>query len=216
MVMQRDFLMRMIHRLTEAFLRIVAGKALQDPQQALHEIEDLVADAMGSHPQFVLGQGNEAIDTLQPALAAQVGRLLLLHAQLCDELGHDSARSRAMGFRALQIALKRPEADFSTIAAVQLREHFETLGQVADAPTLALTCLQAHAVHRQRGQFADAEDFLFFALELDAENPGVAITGKTFYDQLEAASDTELLEGGLDPEEVAESRADFEAMQSET
>ena len=209
MVMQRDVLMRMIQRVADAFLRIVAGKALQDPQQALLEIEDLVADAMGTHPTFVMGQGDAAVEMLQPALAAQIGRLLLLHGEGAESIDRDPTRGRSMGLRALELALERPGPDFSALARDVLREHLDVLTRTFPAPRLAADCMAAHRVSVERGDWADAEDWLFWALDLEA-TPARVDEGRAYFARLADVSDEELEAGGLRRAEIEESLEELE------
>ncbi len=206
MALHRDFLMRMIEQLSAAFFRIVAGQGTDAPEQALIDIEDLLAGALGSSRDFALGLGPAAIDTVEPPLAAELARLLLLHAQLSEELGQGdrAQRARRMGFRAIERALERPGTEFARLAAAQLREHIDSLAPRVGAEPLGRACLGAHQTAVEVRQWSDAEDWLFFALE-SAATPQSLATGHAFYQRLLAMSDVELAAGGLSRDEVVES-----------
>lgn len=205
MVLHRDFMMRMIEQLAAAFFRILAGKSSESPEQAQLEIEDLLADVLGTSREFALGQGPAAIDTVGPALAAQLGRLLLLHGDLSEEIEQPARarRAREMGFRALERALEQPGTEFAQLAAEQLREHFEVLAGVASREALVDACIGAHLVGVESRAWDDAEDWLFFALDLGAREQDV-VRGREFYARLAALPQAELEAGGLTNREVAD------------
>lgn len=211
MVLQRDFLMRQIAQLAEAFINIVAGKGQEAPEEARTEIDDLVADVLGTSPHFVLGQGAAAMEMLDPALAAEVSRLLLLHAELSDELQDDSKaeKARKMAFEGLRVALDRPTAGFATLAAEQLRDHYRALEPVVERAALIETFMAAFRTAAHHHDWDDAEDWLFFALQAEPTEARLH-EGLEFYQRLEALSDKELSEGGLSRAEVRESAAELE------
>lgn len=213
MALHRDFLMRMIEKLAAAFFRIAAGKAHEAPEQALIDIEDLLAEALGTSRDFALGLGPAAIDTVEPALAAELARLLLLHTKISEGLGQPdrARRSRQMGFRALERALERPSTEFARLAAAQLREHLDALTVHLPAPELARACMGAHRTAAEAKMWGDAEDWLFFALELESDAERLK-AGLAFYTRLQALNADELEAGGLTREELAESASELASL----
>lgn len=212
MPLQRDFLMRMIERFAAAFFQIVAGKKTDAPEQAQLDIEDLLAEALGTSRDFALGLGPAAIDTVEPALAGELARLLLLHAEISDGLGQPSraARARRMGFRAIERALDRPGTEFATLGASQLRTHFDAIAAVIAESSLHAACVNSHRAAEARRDWADAEDWLFFALDLRSDEDLIA-QGRAFYDRLAALPPEDLESGGLTHVEVSESLAELDS-----
>lgn len=208
--LQRDFLMRMLERLADAFFRIAAGKATEDPEQSLFEIEDLLAEALGTSREYALGLGPAAMDTVEPALASELSRLLLLHGRLSDQAGRPdrATRARRMGLRAIERALERPSTDFAKLAAGQLREHLDDLVPLMTPEALAALCMAAHRASVHARAWAEAENWAFFALEV--ERPAHVAEVHAFYVQLLELSDEELEAGGLTRIEVEESHREID------
>jgi hypothetical protein len=209
--MQRDFLMRMIAKLSQAFFRIVAGKSVDDPEQAIVEIEDLLSEALQSPREFVLGQGPAAIETLEASLAAEVARLLMLHGDISERLGDraKARRARIMGLHALKRAMDRPDAEFAKMASTVLRDGIDVITRISLQTDMADTCMAAHQVARAHGQWDDAEDWLFWALELESDGERVA-AGEDFYEFLGTLDEETLAEGGLSESEIEDGRRELE------
>lgn len=204
MALTQDFLMRMLEKLAAAFFRILAGRESEDPEQAQIDIENLLAEALGTSRAFVLGLGPAAIDTVEPPLAAQLARLLCLHATLSERLNNPDRAARAwrMGFRGVERALTRPGTDFATIGAATLREHLAAFEPVILTEPLAEACVAAHEHAFKLRQWADAEDWIFFAMELAPQNSAFRATARQFYVALLDLTAEQLEAGNLTHAEV--------------
>lgn len=211
MVLHRDFMMRMIRKLSQAFFRIVAGKSVEDPEQSILEIEDLISEALGTPREFVLGQGPAAIETLPASLAAEVGRLLMLHGNLSEELGDEAKalRARRMGFHSLRRAMERPDADFATMASEQFREAIDAISSVTPADPLAEACMLGHQVARADERWDDAEDWLFWALEVKPGEEQLT-AGREFFEFLRTLDEEALEEGGLAADDIDDAIRELE------
>ena len=211
MALHRDFLMRMIEKLAAAFFQIVAGKVTDAPEQVLIDIEDLLAEALGTSRDFALGLGPEAIDNVEPGLAAELARLLLLHATIASQLGQvDRARrARTMGFRAIERAFDRPTTQFAQLAAAQLREHVDAILADITPDRAAAAFMLAHETAVAAHEWGEAEDWLFFALDAASTAQRISI-GRTFYARLLALGADDLEAGGLTREEVTQGVAELD------
>ena len=209
MALHRDFMMRMLEKLSAAFFRMVAGKTDEAPEQVLLEIEELVAETLNTSPQFALA-GPAAIETVHPSLAAELARLLLLHGRLSEKLGRaDRAlRARTMAVRAIQRALERPNAGFATVAVQQMREHRDLVVELFEPAQWGALCMNAHQWAIGNESWTEAEDWAFFAVEAD---PSHEVAVRTFFQDLLDQPDDVIEAGGLTRAEVLQSLADLEA-----
>lgn len=207
MPLHRDYLMRTIQRLADAFFRILAGKAVEQPEEARDEIEQALSEVLGVAARYVMGQGPAAMDTLDEPVAAEVGRLLLLHAKTSERVGDSASmhRASAMALAALNRALDPPYSDRTELAAEQLSQHLDPLRTLLGEDRVSTACLKAFEWQEAQKQWAEAENWLFRALDLSDAHRERALA---FYDRLLSLDDATLVAGGLPRKEVEESRLD--------
>ncbi len=202
MVLHRDFLMRAIQRLADVFFRIATKNEVETPEEARDEIEQALGEMLGVEKRFVMGQGPAAMESLDTALAAETCRLLFLHAKLCEEDGLDPTNSATLAAAALERAFGRPYTERTSLAAEQLEEHRDPLLHVVGDEAVASLAMGAFRWCEWKKAWAEAEDWLFLAVELE---PVHRVEGVAFYRRLLEMDDDDLEAGDLPRAEVEDS-----------
>lgn len=202
MVLHRDFLMRSIERLVAVFLRVATQKDISEPEELQDEIEEAIGEVLGVAGPFALAQGPQAIETLEPAVAAEVARLLFVHARLSEKSGRDVRVAAELAVVALRRGLDPPFGEWTELAAEQLLEHADGLETLFGATNVSELFMAAFRWRSSQRDYAEAENWLFAAAERE---PRHAAEGVAFYESALELMDHELERGGLPRDEVEES-----------
>ena len=196
-MLQNDFLMRAIQRLAQAFGEFIAGKAAENPQASLLEIENLLAESLNTRRQFLFDELASKSE-IEPRLAVEYGRLLALYANLAVQCGDEelAALGSKQAARFLQLGLGKQWSESSKEAELRLVELVRSeAGQfITEAGVVALLKeLFRFAVETDRS--AKAEDYLFMVLDR-GEDLAFRDKGIAAFSALRAR----IVEGDLPPE----------------
>jgi hypothetical protein len=208
MPIQQDLILRMLEQLSAAFGRIFAGRPLDDiddPAQAILEIEQVLAGILHVRPETLDFQPLELLDRVDPAVAAELSKLLVARARLAMRTGQPHLAYASLT-RAIDGLLRAPGHRFGDDAmrAVDTLRHTlrdETLASLLDLTELATAWASVFDYEAEHARYADAEDALFAALEL-VEDELLRTRGIRFYESLIELDDAAIERGGLSREEV--------------
>lgn len=137
--------------------------------------------------QAALGRAMELVDSLvaknrgvhaQAAQGCQQMSVLLFHEQKFDEALRWGRHAEELSEKAYQ-AIGEPVLPVYVTSQINLISYYE-----------------------KAGQFADAEDCLFKALEVVGSHPQILLRGKAFYEECRTQADNRLESGNLPREEV--------------
>jgi len=217
-VFERDYLVRL---LTQAGL--VLGKAMglrrqQKRQEALDLIDEFLGRELRLRSRLAMGLSDDDLLAMlsvtgnpNAEAAAVVAAFLQQEAELLDDLGRteESVPRYAKALRLNLYAIRAGmDAEGWDIRA-RVEELLEALAPYEpDADTLRALWRW----HEEEARFADAENALFELANLDA---AAAEEGDAFYDRLSAIGDETLEAGGMDREELEESRRQWTALMKE-
>lgn len=215
-MLQQDFLMRAIQNLTAAFARLVRMRG-DSPEQARVEIEDLLAEQLGTRRELLFAQTLDVLERVEPGLAAYYGKYFALHAAISRELGSvEDARESLMWARGAYArglsgteneGTKEAESGLTELLRTELVEEMLRVDEVRASYLLLYDFGERHQ------RLPEAEDALFAALELGA---GEELRQRAirFFESVAKRGDLYYEEHGLSAREVAavvrELRGDLE------
>ncbi len=171
-MLQNDFLMRAIRRLAQAFGEFIAGKAAENPQASLLQIENLLAESLNTRRQFLFDELAAKSD-IEPRLAVEYGRLLALHANLAVQAGNQDLAAlsslQAAGF--LKRGLVHQATESTLEAELRLVEFLRSdAGHVLPPQTVQESLKQLFRFSIATGRTAKAEDYFFMAVDGEADD----------------------------------------------
>lgn len=218
MPIRQDLILRMIEKLGEAFQRITQGSAEDEPERAIFEIEQALAETFRTRRELLFLQPPTDLDDEDPRLLAHVGRLYTLHADLAAELGRptvDEALGRAATSYEQALVLRADSVEGfdlgeSVLAFVRRPDVARLIGRAR----LAAMWRDLFEYERRNQRYARAEDALFSALGLaeGAERDELVRRGLRFYDALDQMPDDQIAAGGLTRAEVDEAREELQGL----
>ncbi|WP_270165187.1 DUF6483 family protein [Paenibacillus sp. SYP-B4298] len=210
---QRDYLMRMIHQMSEAMGKIMGLRQQRESKEALELIDELLDRYFRLNSRLLESLSPEDIIHLMtrsgnidyPSLQA-IGLLLRERAAICEDEGEEE-RAAALRARALHLFL-RCSLDRSGTTAADPDEEAQELERLL-APYKLPEPLGRHLLrwHEVNGRLAKAEDLLYELLEDGALE---AVEAQRFYRRLEQLEDEQLEAGGLSRSEIREATEQLE------
>jgi hypothetical protein len=217
-MIRRDYLLRMIEECIRALTRIAVFKREQRWDQASTVLDEELQKLVGTDAKAMeqLAASDLLARLMQDGPTHALSEKTLVLAALLTEAGDVAAgqgrfgQSRACHLKALQLLLE-------TLAKGELFECPEFVPKVEllrerlqdePLPLGMRAMLMQH--HERAGEFAKAEDELFGMLDAEPENEAIKNFGLTFYQRLQARSDTELAAGNLPRAEVEEGLSEWQ------
>ena len=209
-MIQRDYLMRMIQEFIKMMMVVLEAKKAGD-WGAVEENLDWAAKTylglervavcrlgLGALKQRLIGTG----PTHEYKVRAQVMCRILVESAAAAAGRGEGERERSLLLQALHLLLDTL-LDAEPVELLDFTPRVEgiveSLGS-ADLPPAALVGLMQY--HEHRGDFAQAEDWLFRLCESSPTQGGLEALGEGFYRRLSAHPDSILAGGGLPREEV--------------
>jgi len=205
-MIRRDYLVRMVQELTQAFARILFLKKSQEYARAAQEIENVLTRFWNLTPEQLKALSVERWIELTQHEEGSMGEKLVALADLLREQAElyrlegnepEGQRSAPLSLGLYVEAALTPGA----IISVELLDKIGGLVETTKGSRLPPEVLKRLvSYYETRGQLAKAEDTLFDWL--DAGDPHAPVEGLAFYNRLTAMSDGELEQGGLPREEI--------------
>jgi hypothetical protein len=216
MSIHRDHVAQLLESLADTFDEVVAGAEVE-PRTALRTIDRTLADTVHTRPETLHLQLEQGIEGADPRVAAEIGRLLDVRAQLADQLGDAELadRSHRLSIRALRHGLGASFHDTASgdeVPAERLRTILRDVrtAEVLTTDTIASAWRELFEFEADRQHYPKAEDCLFHALRLTPDPQPIVEDGLDFYDRLLELPDEVLERRGLPRDEVEDARAELE------
>jgi len=218
MAVRRDSIMQMVQQLAETFEEVAAGDPA-DPGKTLGRIDRALADAFRTRPETLHLQIDHGIEEIDERLAAEVGRLLVVRADVAEAVDEAdlAGRSRTFAFRALlsgaTVSFHAPDGEqLDETPLDQLRTLLRDPAVARELPAarMAEAWETIFEIERDRQHFPAAEDALFHAVELTPDPGDVLRAGIRFYERLLDLPDEVLERRDLPRQEVREGLRDLE------
>jgi hypothetical protein len=210
MAIQQNAVLRMIAQLQAAFGRIFAGDKddVEDKKRALFKLEGVLADVFRTRRELLFMRPEEMIEEFDPRLAAEVGRIFLVHADLSKSQGLDEAdeRSYRLAIQCLRGGLGEELGHTDKTSNDLMRKLLRArrITSVLDGDQMAETWRDIFEIEARRQHYAHAEDALFHAIDLADDSSDHVKRGMRFYETLLKLPDEVLEEGDLPRIEVQE------------
>ena len=213
MAIRRDSIMQMVRKIAQTYEEIVA-EGQPDKRATLEQIDQALAEAFRSRPETLHLQVDHGIDDIDERLAAEVGRMFVLRANVAEELGNAELSETSFEF-AVRSLLEAAELSFhgavdddeTPLDLLRDLVRSDEAAEVMTPDEIAEIWRIAFRIEADRQHFTDAEDALFHALDLaDAPDP-IVREGIDFYERLLELPD-EVLERRDLPREEVESALD--------
>ena len=216
-MIQRDYLMRMIQEFVKMLMTLLESKKAGDWNAVEEDLDRAAKTFLGLDREAVCRLEAEALKqtlintgpTHEYKIRAQVvSRILTESAQAAARRG-DGQRERALLLKALHLLLDT----LLSAEPVELLDFtprvegiVESLGSATLPPAVLLGLMQ---YHEHRGDFAQAEDWLFRLCESSPAPSGLEAWGEGFYRRLSAQPDSILAGGGLPRREMEDGWKEF-------
>ena len=209
-MIQRDYLMRMVQEFINMLMIVLESKKAGDWGAVEEDLDRAAKTFLGLDREAVCRLGAAALKrrlvdtgpTHEYKVRAQVvSRILTESAAAAAGRGEDE-RERALLLKALHLLLDTL-LDAEPVELLDFTPRVEGIVEslgAADLPSSALLGLMQY--HEYRGDFAQAEDWLFRLCDSSPAQGGLAALGEGFYRRLSAQPDSILAGGGLPREEV--------------
>jgi len=209
----RDYILRMIQQLTAAIAKVLFRRELKQYDNALEEIDEACERLIGMKWNFLRGFSDQQLIELlgyernQDKMLA-VAELLREESDIL-ELQGKTDESIAQGMKAFSLFTELITAEKSFLEVIPL-EKYRKLDERLSRCELPLSITQKRFRYLEAvGRFAAAEDVLYEIVDHDRS---FAMEGLAFYDRLMKKSETELINGGLPPDEVQEGKLKMESL----
>jgi hypothetical protein len=208
-MIRQDYFMKTVQELEQALARMSYLRRQQQPDLALHTIDQTLTDLFSAPGPTVLTlEAVLAAFPPEPSLAAEqwvmLADLLAARAQLARERG-DPQGQRASCALALGLYLETLRT--SVVSLDLIRKTDQMIEKTAGMALPEEVLQRLFEYYEAKGLLAKAEDTLYDWLmtgDAKAHESGLA-----FYDRLLAKSDEELRENGLPREEVAHGKSEW-------
>lgn len=213
MVIQADSILQMVRKMAQTYEELVA-EGQPDKRATLEQIDQALADAFRARPETLRMQVDHGIDEIDERLAAEVGRLFLLRADVTDELGRADLSEASLEF-ACRSLLEAAELSFhgadpedaTPLDLLRDLARSDRAVEVMSPDEIAEIWRVAFRIEADRQHFPEAEDALFHALELTGDTDDLLQAGIDFYERLAELPD-EVLERRELPRDEVESALD--------
>lgn len=202
-MLHRDFLMRTIERLAQAFFNLIAGQQVP-PEQREQSIEDALSEHLNIDPLFLFSHLEETLRDTDSRLAFQIGRLLEVYGDSKLERGVEYQRAFQFAARFMAKSLgQQLESDTEALAS---------MGRIARRVPLTDACYETLIESlRERGRYEALEDVVFISLEHDASAARVS-KALSLFRALEQESDDVIEQGGLSRPEIEDAIEQLQQM----
>ena len=209
-MIQRDYLMRMIQEFIKMMMVVLEAKKAGDWGAVEENLDWAAKTYLGLEREAVCRLEATALKrrligtgpTHEYKVRAQVMCRILVESAAAAARRGDVQREQSLLLKALNLLLDTL-LDAEPVELLDFTPRVEgiveSLGS-ADLPPAALVGLMQY--HEHRGDFAQAEDWLFRLCESSPTQGGLAALGEGFYRRLSAHPDSILAGGGLPREEV--------------
>jgi hypothetical protein len=208
MVIRADSILQMVRKIAETYQELVSEGA-PDKRATLEQIDQALGDAFRARPETLHMEVDQRIENLDDRLAAEVGRLFVVRAEVAEKLGHADLSDKSLEL-ALRGLLEGAQSSFhggddedeTPIDLLRDLVRSDQAAEVMSADELAEVWAVAFRIEADRQHFPEAENALFHALEVADEPDALADEGLEWLDRLLELPDEVLEERGLPRDEV--------------